>query len=280
MQVIIVAMGAKCCKEEVGLNDQTEQQADAQKDLHSETQPIGKPMDASYQYKENTGDSKEIDQQKAEPVPSISEEGAPESVINVEEEGKAESTEVGTNVEEKTEEGKAKTESSSKLTLTPARITAVQKSWVSVEALGAETVGVLLFKNIFEIHPPAVQLFSFKNEPGMMKSAKLKAHGKKVVDTVGVAVGALTNLPALVPILQGLALKHINFNINPQGTPEHKSYYDVVGQALLKTLEMGLADAFTPALRESWALVYGIVSETMCAVTADFIVPEAQLQGA
>jgi len=43
-------------------------------------------------------------------------------------------------------------------------IIAVEDSWAKVETLGAETVGVLLFKSIFEIAPEALALFSFKGE--------------------------------------------------------------------------------------------------------------------
>lgn len=57
------------------------------------------------------------------------------------------------------------------------------ESWAKVEELGAEEVGVLIFKNIFALAPEALQLFSFKNEPDLHRSEKLRRHGAKVVTT-------------------------------------------------------------------------------------------------
>ena len=46
----------------------------------------------------------------------------------------------------------------------------VEDSWKSVESLGLEKVGVVLFKNIFKIAPGAIDLFSFKDEPDLYNS--------------------------------------------------------------------------------------------------------------
>jgi hemoglobin-like flavoprotein len=40
-------------------------------------------------------------------------------------------------------------------------------------------------------------------------------------------------------------------------------HYATVGAALLKTLEQGLGDDFTPPVREAWAAVYGLVADVM-----------------
>jgi hemoglobin-like flavoprotein len=46
-------------------------------------------------------------------------------------------------------------------------------------------------------------------------------------------------------------------------------HYDVVGAALLKTLSQGLGDDFTPAVREAWTGVYGLVAATMMAAARE-----------
>jgi nitric oxide dioxygenase len=40
-------------------------------------------------------------------------------------------------------------------------------------------------------------------------------------------------------------------------------HYDLVGAALLWTLEQGLGDAFTPSAREAWAAAYAAVATIM-----------------
>ena len=50
------------------------------------------------------------------------------------------------------------------------------------------TQGVILFRNIFQIAPEALQLFSFKDEPDLYESNKLKKHGANVMKAVNNAV--------------------------------------------------------------------------------------------
>ena len=68
--------------------------------------------------------------------------------------------------------------------------------------LGAETVGLILFKNIFTAAPDAINLFSFKGTSDLYNSVQLKRHGKMVVMKVNDAVSLLNNLDVLVPALQ------------------------------------------------------------------------------
>jgi hemoglobin-like flavoprotein len=141
--------------------------------------------------------------------------------------------------------------------ITPEQKAIVEETWAKAAALGAETVGVLLFKQIFEIAPEALMLFSFKDEPDLYESEKLKNHGIKVVTTVGSAVSLLDDLEKLVPILTGLGKKHVNYGVHP-------AHYAVVGQALLQTLAAGLGEnSFTPQAKEAWVAVWGVVSNTM-----------------
>jgi len=138
-----------------------------------------------------------------------------------------------------------------------AQVDAVTASWDKVAALGAETVGVLLFKRIFEIAPEALQFFSFKDEPNLYESDALKKHGALVVSTVGTAVAGLKDIEKLAPVLKNLGKAHAGKGIVA-------AHYDVVGQALIDTLQAGLGDeAFTEEVKEAWLSVYGVVKATM-----------------
>ena len=132
----------------------------------------------------------------------------------------------------------------------------VTRTWALVAASPLEPTGVAFFLKIFEIAPGALQLFSFKNEPNLAQSPKLKSHALKVMQTVDVAVKGLADLDRLVPVLQGLGKKHVPYGVLP-------AHYDVVGQALLATLEGDLGAEWTPRVRDAWIAVYGVVSTTM-----------------
>ena len=134
--------------------------------------------------------------------------------------------------------------------------TLVEQSWQKVKGLGIENVGVLLFKNIFAAAPEALQLFSFRNEPNLYESEILKWHGKNVVTHVGLAVAGIRTPDKLVPVLKELGKKHDNRGIVPV-------HFDVVGGALIKTLEQGLGDELTPELKEAWVSTYGLVADVM-----------------
>ena len=133
----------------------------------------------------------------------------------------------------------------------------VQDTWKLVEA-NLESNGVAFFKKIFEIAPGALQLFSFKDESNLYESPKLKAHAVKVMKTVGVAVAGLQEVEKLIPVLKSLGKKHVDYGV----VPEH---YDIVGQALLATLEAGLGHHWTPEVKKAWTDVYGTVASVMKA---------------
>jgi methyl-accepting chemotaxis protein len=139
-------------------------------------------------------------------------------------------------------------------------ISLVQTSWTKVERIGLEAVGVLLFKNIFEAAPGALELFSFKDVDDLYNNPKLKAHGITVVSTVGKAVGGLRDIESLVPVLQSLGSKHGSMK---KGIGS--AHYDIVGAALMKTLSQGLGEDFTPEVEKAWTTVYAIVAKTMLA---------------
>jgi len=131
----------------------------------------------------------------------------------------------------------------------------VTNTWALV-AENLEGNGVAFFRNVFRIAPEALQLFSFRDVVNLYESPQLKAHATKVMSTVGVAVAGLQDIGKLVPVLSMLGKKHLAYGVLP-------AHYDVVGQALLETLEAGLGEHWTPAAAHAWATVYGTVADVM-----------------
>jgi len=152
----------------------------------------------------------------------------------------------------------------SKEPLTGADMTVVETTWKAVGALGAEKVGALLFKNIFTIAPDALSLYSFKNEPHVRSydTPGIRSHGAKVVKVVGTAVDSIRDLAAVAPSLRELAVRHVGYGVRP-------AHYDVVGRALLQTLEAGLGAAFDRPARSAWAKVWHAVSSTMLEAASE-----------
>jgi hemoglobin-like flavoprotein len=86
-------------------------------------------------------------------------------------------------------------------------------------------------------------------------AGRAAAQGANLMQMIGAAVGTL------VPILQGLGRRHGGYGVMP-------AHYATVGAALLKTLGEGLSDAFTPAVKQAWTEVYGVIASTMIEAAA------------
>lgn len=143
-------------------------------------------------------------------------------------------------------------------------ITLIKESWAVVQTLPATTVGGLLFKHIFE-QADVSKMFSFGRVDGFDPSPEAVAenpdvqkHGAKVVETVGVAISMLTDLDKLVPVLKDLGAKHANYGVAA-------AHYPVVGGAFLKTLSVGLGEAYTPEVAAAYTAMWGVVESTMLA---------------
>mmetsp|Transcript_36930 Transcript_36930/g.86549 ORF Transcript_36930/g.86549 Transcript_36930/m.86549 type:complete len:1416 (-) Transcript_36930:112-4359(-) len=146
--------------------------------------------------------------------------------------------------------------------LTADQVKVIQSTWRSVEKLGAEKVGVLLFQNIFDAAPEAAGLFPFGRAQGfdpkgdLSRNTALVTHAVGVVNTVATAVGMLDNLPKLGPVLKDLGAKHVKYGVKAE-------HYPIVGGAFLKTLEMGLGEAYTPEVTAAYTAMWKIVAKTM-----------------
>lgn len=124
-------------------------------------------------------------------------------------------------------------------------ISLVQTSWAQVSPIATQAAA-LFYNNLFEADPSLKPLFK----------GDMTQQGAKLMQMIGAAVGKLGELGVLVPILQSLGRRHVDYGVQA-------SHYDTVGGALLKTLEQGLGPAFTPEVRAAWTEVYGVMAQVM-----------------
>lgn len=128
-------------------------------------------------------------------------------------------------------------------------ITLVQDSFEKVKPIAA-TAASIFYSKLFELDPALKPLFPNADETAM------KTQGNKLMTMLGAAVTGLSNLPALIPVLEGLGKRHVAYKVEP-------SHYDTVGAALLDTLQTGLGDEFTTEVKEAWTSVYTTMSKVM-----------------
>ena len=129
--------------------------------------------------------------------------------------------------------------------MTPDQVTLVQQSFAKVAPI-SEQAAVIFYDRLFEVAPSVKPLF-----PTDMKEQR-----KKLMATLAVVVGGLSNLPSVLPAASALAKRHVGYGAKPE-------HYPVVGGALLWTLEKGLGDGWTPEVAEAWTAAYGTLSGYM-----------------
>lgn len=132
--------------------------------------------------------------------------------------------------------------------MTPDHIALVQQSFSKVAPI-SEQAASLFYGRLFDIAPEVKPLFA---------KADIREQGKKLMGTLAVVVGGLTDLPSILPAASRLAKLHVQYGVKPD-------HYAPVGAALLWTLEQGLGDAWTPELKEAWTGAYTTLSTYMIA---------------
>lgn len=110
----------------------------------------------------------------------------------------------------------------------------------------ADQAAAIFYGRLFEIAPYFRPLFK----------GDMQEQGKKLMQMIGVAVANLDNLEAVVPAVQKLGQRHVGYGVQAAD-------YDIVGAALLWTLEQGLGEAFTTEVKQAWTNVYTVLANTM-----------------
>jgi hemoglobin-like flavoprotein len=129
--------------------------------------------------------------------------------------------------------------------MTPDQVKLVQQSFSKVVPI-ADQAAILFYDRLFEVAPQVKSMFP----------TDLTEQRKKLMATLAVVVGGLSDLPSILPAASALAKRHVAYGAKPE-------HYPVVGSALLWTLEKGLGDGWTPEVATAWTTAYGTLSGFM-----------------
>jgi len=131
--------------------------------------------------------------------------------------------------------------------MAPENIALVQQSFKQVVPI-ADTAANLFYDRLFAIAPDVRPLF-----PEDLADQK-----KKLIGMLATAVGNLHQLDTILPAVVALGRRHIDYGVVP-------AHYGPVGAALLWTLEQGLGEGFTPAVKAAWTEAYLTLAGAMQA---------------
>ena len=121
----------------------------------------------------------------------------------------------------------------------------VQQSFQKILPI-TDTAATLFYDRLFTLDPSVRSLFK----------GDMQLQERILMQTISFAVKGLHQPETILPTVQELGKRHKAYGVKEE-------HFDTVGAALLWTLEQGLAEEFTPEVREAWAAAYSLLANVM-----------------
>ena len=141
----------------------------------------------------------------------------------------------------------------------PHHIKNVQESFEAVLPI-SQTAAELFYADLFATAPEVRPYFG---------EANMEEQGRKLMTMLATVVRGLDRLETILPAAEQLAIRHVDYGVKAED-------YDKVGASLLRTLEQGLGEAFTPAIKDSWVAAYGALSGVMVGAAYTAVQPTGE----
>ena len=122
----------------------------------------------------------------------------------------------------------------------------VKTTWAMVVPI-ADVAATLFYERLFALDSSLRPMFD---------QTDMKEQRRKLLAALGTVVNGLDNLEPLIPVLENLGRSHSRYCVKD-------GHYETVGAALMWTLEQGLGEACTPAVKAAWTRAYGTVANVM-----------------
>ena len=135
--------------------------------------------------------------------------------------------------------------------LTKKEISLIKKSWTLLVKTDPIIIGDIFYGKLFFENPELRKMFP----------QEMEGQYKKVVDMLDTIVTRLEKLDELKGDIVAMAKRHEDYGVEPH-------HYNLVGKALLFTLQKALGREWTDEIRSSWINCYSILSGTMITVSS------------
>jgi hemoglobin-like flavoprotein len=130
--------------------------------------------------------------------------------------------------------------------MSPEQKDLVRATWTMVAPI-ADTAAGVFYDRLFAIDKSTRPMFAMTN---------MADQRRKLMQALAFVINGLDRTEQLLPTIEGLGRGHVRYGVT-------EKHYDSVGAALLWTLEQGLKDAWTPAVRDAWIAAYVLVAGVM-----------------
>jgi hemoglobin-like flavoprotein len=130
--------------------------------------------------------------------------------------------------------------------MTQDQIKLVKKSWRSLMGINPAVIGDAFYSKLFTDNPGIRKLF-----PDDMEKQYVK-----LVDMLNSIVVSIDHDPKMTEELMAMGQRHVTYKVKPQ-------HYQLVGAALVWTLEKALGAEWNQKLEDAWVACYNHIAEIM-----------------
>lgn len=128
----------------------------------------------------------------------------------------------------------------------PEQIKIVKKTWRMLNGIDPKLIGDAFYSKLFTDHPSLRKLF-----PENMEQQYIK-----LVDMLTSIIIHLDKPQDISDDIASMAKRHIGYGVKP-------GHYEMVGNALLWTLEVALEKEWTEEVKEAWTTCYQSLTKAM-----------------
>jgi nitric oxide dioxygenase len=122
--------------------------------------------------------------------------------------------------------------------LTERQIRLVQFSFEKITE-NIDQSAALFYDHLFHLDPSLKAMFK----------GDMRQQGRKLMQTLLVAVNGLDDFGAVAPSIRELGKRHVNYGVQPK-------HYELVGTALLWMVEQGIGNQYTSEICGAWTQLY------------------------
>ena len=130
--------------------------------------------------------------------------------------------------------------------MTGQQIMVVKRSWGIFRNIDPILVGEVFYGRIFLKAPGIKKMFP----------VSMEAQYGKIIDMLSLMVARLERMDELTNEISALAQRHVQYGVK-------RGHYEIVGEALLWTLEQGLGRDWTDEVKEAWTSCFAVFSDKM-----------------